>query len=138
MFLQGSSSLLVARTLTFFNLLKRIRTIYPFNHVPARFAAFCVDVQSFVHLSRLLPWQMKSTFIIVLFLLDLPGNAQFCKEFRVFMVCSEMCECGKSEQNLASYYYLLVVKLVVKRKFLLLRFFSYTHSDENQFYIPHH
>ena len=30
------------------------------------------------------------------------------------MICSEMCECGKSEQNLASCYYLLVVKLVVK------------------------
>ena len=27
-----------------------------------------------------------------------------------------MCECGKSEQNLASYYYLLVVKILVKRK----------------------
>lgn len=37
------------------------------------------------------------------------------------MICSEMCECGKSEQNLASYYYLLVVKLVVKQKFLLLK-----------------
>ena len=28
------------------------------------------------------PWQMKSTFIIVLFLLNLPRNALFCKEFR--------------------------------------------------------
>ena len=31
------------------------------------------------------------------------------------MVCSEMTECGKSEQISASCYYLLVVKLVVKR-----------------------
>ena len=30
-------------------------------------------------------------------------------------ICSEMTECGKSEQDLASYYYRLVVKLVVKR-----------------------
>ena len=59
----GSSSLFVARTLTFFNLLKCIRTVSPLNHVPARFAAFYPDVQSFVHLSRLLPWQTKRTFI---------------------------------------------------------------------------
>ena len=48
----------------------------------------------------------------------------FAKVSGDFMVCSEMCECGKSEQNLASYYYLLVVKLVVKRIFLLLRVLS--------------
>ena len=66
---------------------------------------------------------MKSTLIIVLFLLDLPGNALFCKDFRVLYVFSEMTECGKSEQNLASYYFLLVVKLVAKRKGLLLRIF---------------
>ena len=29
------------------------------------------------------PWQMNNTFIIVLFLLDLPRNALFCKGFRV-------------------------------------------------------
>ena len=57
----GSSSLLVARTLTFFNLLKRIRTVYPLNHISARFAAICPDVQSSVHLSRLLPWQINVT-----------------------------------------------------------------------------
>ena len=28
----------------------------------------------------MLPWQMKSIFIIVLFLLNLPGNALFCEE----------------------------------------------------------
>ena len=30
---------------------------------------------------RILPWQMKSTLIIVLFLLVLPRNALFCKGF---------------------------------------------------------
>ncbi len=34
---------------------------------------------------------------------------------------SEMCECGKSEQNLASYYYLLVVELVVKRGWVTIK-----------------
>lgn len=37
------------------------------------------------------------------------------------MVCIEITDCGKSEQNPASCYYLLVVKLVVKGKWLLLR-----------------
>lgn len=36
-----------------------------------------------------------------------------------------MCKYGKSEQNWASYYYLLVVKLVVKWNGLLLRIFIY-------------
>ena len=30
---------------------------------------------------QMLPWQMKRTFIIVLFLLVLPGNALFCEGF---------------------------------------------------------
>ena len=34
-----------------------------------------------------LPWQTKSTFIIVLFLLVLPRNALFCKGFRGFVKC---------------------------------------------------
>ncbi len=37
--------------------------------------------------SLLLPWQMKSIFIIVLFLLVLPQNALFCKGFRGFVKC---------------------------------------------------
>jgi hypothetical protein len=37
------------------------------------------------------------------------------------VVCSEITDCGKSEQNRACCYYLLVVKLVVKGKGLLLR-----------------
>ena len=32
-----------------------------------------------------MPWQMNSIFIIVLFLLDLPRNALFCKGFRGFV-----------------------------------------------------
>ncbi len=67
---------------------------------------------------------MKSTFIIVLFLLVLPRNALFCKDSGDFVVCSEITDCGKSEQNPASRYYLLVVKLVVKRNSLLLRIFT--------------
>lgn len=38
-----------------------------------------------------------------------------------FMFYSEMRECGKSEQNLASCYYLLVVKLVVKRGWVTIK-----------------
>ena len=44
-----------------------------------RFAAMC-NVLFKCH--RTLPWQMKSTFIIVLFLLVLPQKALFCKGFR--------------------------------------------------------
>lgn len=33
------------------------------------------------------PWQMKSIFIIVLFLLELPRNALVCKGFRGFVKC---------------------------------------------------
>ena len=33
------------------------------------------------------PWQIKSTFIIVLVLLVLPRNALFCKGFRGFVKC---------------------------------------------------
>ena len=39
----------------------------------------------------------------------------FARVFGCFIKCSEITDCGKSEQNLASCYYLLVVKLVVKR-----------------------
>ena len=39
----------------------------------------------------------------------------FARVSGVHVVCSEITDCGKSEQNLASCYYLLVVKLVVKR-----------------------
>ena len=69
---------------------------------------------------------MKSIFIIVLFLLVLPRNALFFEGFREFC-CSyfalKCVDCGKSEQNHASCYYLLVVEIVVKGKGLLLRIF---------------
>ena len=50
--------------------------------------------------------------------------AYFARFSGDFLLCSEMCECGKSEQALASYYYRLVVKLVVEGKGLLLRSFT--------------
>ena len=36
-------------------------------------------------LRQMLPWQMKSTFIIVIIYSFLPGNALFCEGFRVFV-----------------------------------------------------
>ena len=49
----------------------------------------------------------------------------FARVSGVMVICSEITDCGKSEQNPASYYYLLVVKLVVKGKRLLLKIFIY-------------
>lgn len=48
----------------------------------------------------------------------------FARVSEDFLFYSEMRECGKSEQNLASCDYLLVVKLVVKVDGLLLRIFT--------------
>lgn len=45
----------------------------------------------------------------------------FARVFGVIVICSKFTDCGKSEQDGASCYYLLVVKLVVKRKRLLLK-----------------
>ena len=72
----------------------------------------------------MLPWQMNKTFIIVLFLLNLPGMLCFARFSGFIVKCSEITDCGKLEQNPASCYYLLVVKLVVKGTFLLLSFLS--------------
>ena len=72
---------------------------------------------------RVLPWQMNNTLIIVLIYSFLPGNALFCEGFREFCEMLRNDESGKSKQNLASFDYLLVVKLVVNRKVLLLRIF---------------
>ena len=72
-------------------------------------------------LRQMLPWQMKRTFIIVLFLLVLPGMPCFARGSGVIVTCSEITDCDKSEQNPASCYYLVVVKLVVKGKSLLLK-----------------
>ena len=52
----------------------------------------------------------------------------FARDFGYFVKCSENTNRGKSEQNLASFDYLLVVKLVVKGKWLLLRIFKYTYQ----------
>ena len=81
------------------------------------------------------PWQMKSTFIIVLFFLLLPRNALFCKVFGVIVICSKITDYGKSEQDGASCYYLLVVKLVVKGNFLLLRVFLFI-LHQLKYFIP--
>ena len=75
-------------------------------------------------LRQILPWQMKSTFIIICFSLFCPEMPCFARDSGVIVKCSEITDCGKSEQSPASCYYLLVVKLVVKRKFLLLRVFT--------------
>ena len=64
---------------------------------------------------------MKSIFIILLFLLELLRNALFCKEFRGFVKCVFCWHLGKTGQDGASYYYLLVVRLVVNIESLLLR-----------------
>ena len=45
----------------------------------------------------------------------------FARVFGVIVICSKFTDFGKSEQDGASCYYLLVVKLVVKRKRLLLK-----------------
>ena len=84
-------------------------------------APFCPIKYRFYCISTDLPWQMNNTFIIVLFLLNLPGTPCFARFSGVMIKCSEITDCGKSEQNPASCYYLLVVKLVVKGNFLLLR-----------------
>ena len=92
---------------------------------------------------------MNNTFIIVCFSLFCPGMpyldyrlgrgsrkmpdyasisghfarcfAYFARVSGIIVICSEITDCGKSDQNPASCYYLLVVKLVVKWKELLLR-----------------
>ena len=55
------------------------------------------------------------------FSLFCPGMPYFARDSGVIVKCSEITDYGKSEQNPASCYYLLVVKLVVKGKGLLLR-----------------
>ena len=49
----------------------------------------------------------------------------YAKDFGDFVVCSEITDCGKSEQNPASCYYLLVVKLVVKGEMVTTKDFYY-------------
>ena len=72
---------------------------------------------------------MNSTFIIVFVYSFLPGNALFSRSSGIIVKCSEMTECGKSEQDLASCYYLLVIEIVVKRKGLLPKIFTTTFNS---------
>ena len=53
----------------------------PFPITPPRFAPFYRTSSPLIAVLKVLPWQMKSIFIIVLFLLVLPRNALFCKIF---------------------------------------------------------
>jgi len=53
----------------------------------------------------------------------------FARDSGVIVKCSEITDCGKSEQNPASCYYLLVVKLVVKDYALLLSIFSFSQTS---------
>lgn len=50
--------------------------------------------------------------------------AYFARDAGIVVICSEITDCGELVQNGACYYYLLVVKLVVKGDGLLLRIFS--------------
>ena len=65
-------------------------------------------------------WLSKISFFQTSISLFCPGMPCYAKDFGDFVVCSEITDCGKSEQNPASCYYLLVVK----RNFLLLRIFT--------------
>ena len=76
---------------------------------------------------QILPWQMNSIFIIVFFSLFCLEMPCFARDSRIMVICSEITDCGKSEQDFASCNYLLVVKIVVKREGLLLRIFT-THN----------
>ena len=69
-------------------------------------------------------WLSKISFFQTSISLFCPEMPCYAKDFGDFVVFSEITDCGKSEQNPASCYYLLVVKLVVKRNFLLLRIFT--------------
>ena len=53
---------------------------------PPRFAPLYRTSSPHITVPKALPWQMKNTFIIVLFLLDLPGNALFCGIFWEFVI----------------------------------------------------
>ena len=63
-------------------------------------------------------WLSKISFFQTSISLFCPGMPCYAKDFGDFVVCSEITDCGKSEQNPASCYYLLVVKLVVKWSWL--------------------
>ena len=100
-----------------------------------RFRARWVNTLCAIVLRQMLPWQMNSTLIIVYFSLFCPKIPCFARVSGFRVVYSEITDCGKSEQNPASCYYLLVVKLVVKGKFLLLRVFLFI-LHQPKYFIP--
>ena len=69
------------------------------------------------------PWQMKSIFIIVLFLLDLPRNALVCKGFRRFVKCVILLASWQNRARWSKLLRAVSSKIGSKRKFLLLRIF---------------
>ena len=64
---------------------------------------------------------VHKALILLVFLNHPYQSLAFARDSGVIVKCSEITDYGKSEQNPASCYYLLVVKLVVKGKGLLLR-----------------
>ena len=54
--------------------------------------------------------RQKVLLSLFYFSLFCPGMPCFARVSRVIVICSEITDCGKSEQNPASCYYLLVVK----------------------------
>ena len=72
-----------------------------FRHILPCVAPVCEDMH--YHKTGV-PWQMKSTFIIVLFLLELPRNTLFCEGFREFVKCIFLLA---SWQNMARWSRLL-------------------------------
>ena len=102
----------------------------------ARYAAFCRDVQRIIQISQDIFVADKKyfyhSFISPCFAPKYPVLQGISG---IMVIRSEITDCGKSEQNPASCYYLLVVKLVVKGKFLLLRVFLFI-LHQPKYFIP--
>ena len=62
------------------NICTKYRGLFPGYFLTA-YALRAVILLAFWRSFQRVPWQMKSTFIIVLFLLELPRNALVCKVF---------------------------------------------------------
>ena len=81
----------------------RNRSIYKaFSHIMPYYAQV---YKGMIYSKTGVPWQMKSTFIIVLIYSFLPGNALFCKGFLGFLKC--VCRLA-SWQNTARWSKLLL------------------------------
>ena len=65
-----------------------LSSVYPYKNrsphsvIQPQFAPLYRASSPLITVPKALPWQIKSTLIIVLFLLILPGNALFCKGSR--------------------------------------------------------